>query len=157
MPTLYSFPLASPGPSGNGVRAEIFVRKYAFTREMAPYNDGSKRPADVRIAGSRWGRGYPMLEVVRRVLSTPIGSYAPNPLFGVDDSVLTKAGPRVQERWKAAVRAALRYLTDAGRITRLKVTVDPPLGGTLLYEVAFIDPVSSEVEPLIFSSLAQAA
>jgi hypothetical protein len=141
MPTLYLFPLADAGAAGNASRVAPSVQRYAFT--PATSADG-----DVRIEGADLARGVPELETVRSVLLTPLGSYAPDPLFGVDYTVVQKATRDVAAKWKAAVAAGLKFLVDAKRITDLAIEVDPPANGRLLFEVSFRDPVSALVDGL---------
>ena len=139
MPTLYEFPLAIPAAGGNGVLAQTFARQYAWT----PARDST---GDMLVSGSAIQRGYPLIEIVRNVLTTQKGSFAGDPDFGVDYAVAAKAGVQTAKKWEAEVQRALRFLVNSGDLTGLEVEVDPVTNGRLLFEVRFYDPVSGLVD-----------
>lgn len=142
MPSVYVFPLAGLSAAGNGLRApDAYVQRYAFT----PAKDAH---GDTLIQGDDWVRGVPELECVRNVVLTPLGSYAPDPSFGVDYSVIQKATSDVAAKWKAALTAGLKFLVNARRITDLVIVVDPPASSRMLYEIRFRDPISALVDGL---------
>jgi hypothetical protein len=139
MPTLYEFPLAVPAAGGNGVLAERFARQYAWTPARTS-------AGDMALVGSSVARGYPLIEIVRNVLTTEQGSFAGDPLFGVNTKIVRKAGVQTARKWQAEVTRALRFLVDSGDLTDLAVIVDPVVNGRMLYEVQFRDPVSGLVD-----------
>jgi phage baseplate assembly protein W len=116
-------------------------RYYAHTRAL------DAQSGDKRVAGGTYVAGDPMTEVVLRILRTPRGRYLPDPTFGVDYSVIQKAGAGVAAAWRAAVLAALDRLIKRNLITHVRVIVDTSKPGQLLYDVEFRDPRNSAREP----------
>lgn len=105
---------------------------YAFTPEL-------DESGDVALDGSTYSWGSPMVEIVKRVLRTPRGTYLPDPSFGVDYSVVDKARPDAGARFQAAILAALRPWTLRREIVDLSVAVEVT-DSTLRYEISFSDP-----------------
>lgn len=132
MATGYSFPLA--GPSGGSAQATTEeVKPYAYCRTLDP------KTGDVVMNGARWApSAVPMLDVVLRILRTPLGKYLPNKNFGVDYSVVQKVLPTTGNAWRAEVLRALKPYVDQNLISPPKVTVDTD-GSQMVFEVAFVD------------------
>lgn len=108
------------------------TRYYAIAREL------NETTGDVRRLGARWKRGSPMLEIVKRVLRTPLGSYVPDPTYGVNMSILKHATANVGARWQAEVVRALDRWVKRGLIKNLTVIVTVERD-RLLYSVSFED------------------
>jgi hypothetical protein len=110
------------------------VPPYVHTRARDP------QTGDVLMNGATWAfADAPMVHVVLRVLRTPLGTYLPDPTFGVDYSVIQKRDPGVGARWRAAVLRGLQYLVDLRRITDVRVEYEV-VGAQLRYAVSFVDP-----------------
>lgn len=88
-----------------------------------------------------------MTEVVVRVLRTPRGSFLPDPTFGVDYRLVTKAHPNSPATLQSAIVEALKRFTDIGLITDLTVNVERR-GTQLLWEVIFRDPRGTGASPV---------
>jgi phage baseplate assembly protein W len=115
------------------------VAEYAYTRALDP-NSG-----DMIMRGPTWKGGEPMAEVVVRVLRTALGSYAPDPLFGLDYSVFDHMTTGAEASIKSAVERALKYLSDGRYIQRLAVTASVVLRNGVAaasVSVEFYDPRS---------------
>jgi len=118
------------------------ARAYGYTPALSPrsgdWATGPDRPA-----------GAPATEAVLLVLRTQRGSYVPDPDFGVDFGIVQKSAPNTTVLWEAEVRRALAGLVARGWIGDLRVTVDSPSGGRLIYTIDFRDLRSGErVVPL---------
>lgn len=97
---------------------------------------------DYSLDNTELAGGWPVLEICKRVLNTPKGSFLPDPNFGLDTSFLRKIEPNTAVRFIAAVRAALRDYTSAGIIDDLQIKADF-VGDRLIYDVSADDPRAS--------------
>lgn len=120
---------------------------YAYTRALTPAGDLA-----FDDARSSWAGGSPMAEVVERVLRTPRGSYLPDPRFGVDFASVQKNTPNAGARFRDAILAALKYLTDARLIVSLTVETEAR-GAQLLYRITFTDPRQPGARPITVSGV----
>lgn len=100
------------------------------------------------LAGTDRPGGAPAVQIVLWTLRTHRGSFAPDETFGLDYRVAQRRTASTQADWKAEVERALARHVRARVITDLRVTVDPPAKGRLLYDVAFKDPRTAERETL---------
>jgi hypothetical protein len=107
---------------------------YAATQTL---NAGT---GEIEHAGSVRKRGEPMLEVVKRVMRTPLGSYLPDPTFGIrmppDKSV-----PGAAATFRESIYEAFRFYTQQGLMTELSAMIETD-GMKLLYQIEFRDPRS---------------
>ena len=123
----------SVGSSGGSAISDAKAKPYAYSRQM------DTKSGDVAMNGARWAASpTPMLEVVLRVLRTPLRKYIPNNTFGVDYSILQKVLPTTAAAWRAEILRALKPYVDLNLISPPKVTVDTD-GSQMVYEVAFVD------------------
>lgn len=113
---------------------------YAHTRYLT---DGG----DVEMDGTSWRTGAPMIEVAKRILRTPKGSFIPDPTFGLDFSVVQVARSDAGPRFSAAVREAFDSFRKAGLMQRFRVVVEVA-DDRLRYEISFYDPRAREVASL---------
>jgi hypothetical protein len=138
MPTGYSYNLGTPG----GVAVGKKTRKlYAFTPRFDPAT------RDFIMRDSNFEAGDPAVELVLMTLSTPKGTYLPDPTLGPDYEILTLQSSKVAVMWKASVNEALRRFVPS-RITDIKVEVDPPRNGRLVFSVEFVDPRAESKLPV---------
>ncbi len=91
--------------------------------------------------------GLPTAQIVLCCLRTDLGSYAPDPTFGVDFGVLPKGTANQGATWKAEVERALSRFVRRGVIRNLRVVVDVPRSGRLVYAVEFEDPRAPATTP----------
>lgn len=100
---------------------------------------------DYSLDNTELAGGWPVLEICKRVLNTPKGSFLPDPNFGLDTSFLRKIEPNTAVRFIAAVRAALRDYTSAGVMADLQIKADF-VGDRLIYDISAVDPRASVVK-----------
>lgn len=138
MPVSWSY--SSPAPGAAAVNTRV-PRTYLFTPRFDPLT------RDMILRDSRVDRGNPAIELVLMTLSTPKGTYLPDPTLGPNYEVLQKAKPNLSTRWKAEVESSLaRFIPN--RILKLTVEVDPPLRNRLVYLVSFVDARSADRLPV---------
>lgn len=106
---------------------------HAWTRTIDPL---TRQP---KLLGGVWVPGSPAAEVVAWVLSTPRGSFLPDPTLGVDYASVSVASPDGPARLSAAITAALAFAVDDGTIADLRVE-SASRGAYIEAEVAFTDP-----------------
>lgn len=132
MATGYSFPIAG-GTGGNAQATSSLTKPYAYCRKLDP------KTGDVVMNGATWqASSTPMLEVVLRVVRTPLGKCLANAKFGVNYDLLQKVLPTTAASWRAEILRALRPYVDLNLISPPKVTVDTD-GSQMVYEVTFVD------------------
>ncbi len=108
---------------------------YAYSPSLDPTT------RDLVLAGATWAGGQPLVERVLRIVSTQVGSYAPDRTLGVDFKIIQKATTNVQAAWKREVLAALARLARApAQLLDLSVDVELPSRGRLFYTIRFRDP-----------------
>ena len=95
---------------------------------------------DVKMNGATWATDRPLTAIVLRVLRTPLGTYLPDPNFGIDYSKVDKARPNAGAELQAAIRRGLEFLTRARLLTKLVVTTPTVAGSTITFDVKFTDP-----------------
>jgi hypothetical protein len=110
------------------------ARWYAYTPALDPATGdwargGSERPASA-----------PATQIVLWTLRTPKRSFLPDLTLGPDYDLIQKQTPNAAAAWKASVEEALDRYVRRGVIAELRVVVDPPAKGRLLYLVDFVDP-----------------
>jgi phage baseplate assembly protein W len=111
-PTGYTFPLAGGALGGTAQSSTGATRPYAYCRQLDP------KTGDVLMNGATWKASpTPMLEVVLRVLRTPLGRYVPNANFGVDYGILQSLLPTTGSAWRAEVLRALKTYVDLNLIS----------------------------------------
>ncbi len=91
------------------------------------------------LLGGVWVPGSPAAEIVVWTLSTPLGTFQPDPTLGVDYASVGAASPEAPARLAAAIAAALGYAVRDGSVAELAVTPSA-VGAFLQADVAFVDP-----------------
>ena len=107
---------------------------YAYARKFDPGT------GEVMMDGASWATDRPMTAIVMRVIRTPLGSYLPDPNFGIDYSTLDKARPNAGAELQAAIKRGLAFLTRPGLITNLVVKTPTVIGSAITFDLTFADP-----------------
>jgi len=109
------------------------INAYAYCRRL------DAQTGAVLMDGTTWAASpAPMLDVVLRVLRTPLGKYLPDKTFGVDYNLLQKITPTTGAAWRAEIIRATKRYVDLGLISPPVITLDVT-SSSLVYEVAFHD------------------
>lgn len=117
----------------NKIEATQALDSYAFEVVV----DDNGQPI---MSGAEWKGGSPTEAAVVTILSTPKGTCAHAPAFGLDWSRIGTLAPGAEPAVVAAVTDALDVLTGDRTIERVNITAQIVRRGVVAIDVSFYDP-----------------